>query len=938
MSESLRVLKNSIAGDLYTDDLYRYMVSTDASIFRVTPACVVYPRNTKDVCRVVAFATANKMAIHCRGAGSGLCGSAVGKGIVLDFTKYMNQLIKIDLDKKNFECEPGFRFGELNAALKDNGLFFPPDPSSGEYASFGGMYATNASGAHSVKYGNVSDYIADAQIVLASGRIITLSDISETAFHDLPKNLKELFQLYTKLTEIIEKSYPNVRHNVSGYNLRKLVQEGRLYLENLFSGSEGTLGIATRLKFRLADKPPFDSLVVAFFNNIVDSVRAVQMILPMTPSGIEVMDKSILNFAKKNERSLKDKIPDNIDNVLLIEFDSSRPDRCLSQARSAMDLLQREKLTTNAHIAVSNEEKENFWAIRRAAVPILYKIKSDKKILALIEDAAVPINRLVEYFDGIYGILKSHNVDFVVYGHIAKGLMHTRPLLNLKKPSDIALLKILADEVFQLVRGLGGSISGEHGDGRLRSAYISRQYPDIYPFFHETKRLLDPNNTLNPAIKTSDAPKPIWDTLRYGENYGSRDFKKMQLRWPEGFINEVEKCHGCTKCTTVTTATRMCPVYKFTRDEAASPKAKANILRALISGAVEDRALFDRAFQQVINTCIACGSCYHECPSNVNIPKMAMEARAQYAKQFGTPLSSHLVTSIELAGRTTRKISPIITHVMDSKIIRKAGEMLTGISAKREIDPLARRCLAERTGIKEGSGDIKVLYFTGCYASYIRPEIGEAAITVLTRMGMTVYTPRQHCCALPMLSKGMVPQARTAIEKNLAAWGPLLDQVDHIVVTCSSCGLALMKEWADVVKGPLVKKIAGKVIHISRLVNNHALRLKSRPYPLQLSYHTPCHLKVQPEPDSSVKMLSRIKDISVENLDSHCCGMAGTWGLYAANYDLSTRIGSDMINKLKASKPQLTVTDCPTCQMQLEQLGAGTVRHPIKVVSKSLAP
>lgn len=928
-------MKNSIAGDLYTDELYRYMVSTDASIFRVNPACVVYPRNTEDVCRVVAFAGANKMTVHCRGAGSGLCGSALGTGIVLDFTKYMNRLIGIDPDKKIFECQPGFRFGELNAVLRGKKLFFPPDPSSGEYASFGGMYGTNASGAHSVKYGNVADYIIDAQIVLASGRVITLSGISSTPFNKLPENFRGLFKLYEKHAEIIEKSYPDVRHNVAGYNLRKLVQNNRLHLEKLFSGSEGTLGIVTRLKFRLADRPLHNSLVVAFFSNIVDSARAVQMILPMAPSGIEVMDKSILEFAGKN--SPGDKIPGNTDNVLLIEFDSRHRDQCVSQARSAMALLEREKLTTNFHLAVSNEEKKRFWAIRKAAVPLLYKIKGEKKILALIEDAAVPTDRLVEYFNGIYGILRRHNVDFVVYGHIAKGLMHTRPLLNLKDPSDIRLLEILADEVFDLVLGIGGSISGEHGDGRLRSAYIRLQYPEIYPFFRETKRLLDTNNILNPAIKTIDDPGRSWDTLRYGRNYCSRDPVKKHLLWPEGFVNEIERCHGCTKCTTVTTATRMCPVYKFTRDEAASPKAKANILRALISGAVDDRALFARAFQQVIDNCIACGSCYHECPSNVNIPKMAMEARARYVKQFGTPLASRLVTGLELAGRTTRKISPAITRVMNSGVIRRAGEMLTGISARRRFDPPARRCLAERTGIREGRGDMEVLYFAGCYASYIRPEIGEAAIRVLTGMNMTVHIPKQHCCALPMLSKGMVPQARAAIAKNLAAWGPLLDRVDHIVVTCSSCGLALMKEWAYAAQGPLVKKVADKVIHISRLVNNHDFRIKPGSSPLRVSYHSPCHLKVQPEPDSSVKMLSRIKGIRVEHLDSHCCGMAGSWGMYAANYDLSTRIGSDLIDKVRASDPQVTVTDCPTCRMQLEQLGAGTVRHPIEVLSDSLA-
>lgn len=800
-------LRNCINGSVYTDYLHTYLLSTDASIFRKNPACVVYPKNFQDIIQTAAFARENALTIHPRGAGSGLCGSALGNGIVIDFTKYMNKLINIDLKNKTFECEPGYRLGQLESELRGKGLFFPPDPSSGEYASFGGMYGTNASGAHSVKYGNVSDYILDADVVLGTGRLIKLSDIKAGEYNSLPENLQKLWQMYMKKKQIIENAYPNINNNVAGYNLRGLVDNNHLILNRLFAGQEGTLGIAASLKFKLIDKPKHDSLTVAFFDNIVAASRAVQMILPMKPSGIEVMDKSLLNLARKSDKTLQNRIPKGIDNVLLIEFDEKEPGICIELANKAKSLIEKEKLTDKAYIAVSAKEKQKFWGVRKAAVPILYKLKGEKKILALIEDAVVPTDCLVEYFTGIYRILNRHKVEFVTYGHIAKGLLHTRPLLNLKDQNDINLLKVLADEVFDLVHSLGGSVSGEHGDGRLRSAYIKKQYPEIYPLFLKTKNLLDPYGLLNPEIKTFHEPEQMSKFLRFGSHYKAFDLKEKALNWPRGFIQETEKCHGCSKCTTITTAARMCPVYKFTLDESAAPKAKANILRALISGYCDTSELYKKTFQQVIEKCINCGSCYKECPSEVNIPKLAIEAKAQFVKKFGITLENRLLTGAEFAGVNTRKISHLMKPVINMKITRKAGEKFTGISSKRNIINFASQSLFERIKPIEGRGSINLIYFAGCYAGYVRPEIGQAAIKVLKAMHTKIHTPKQHCCGLPMLSKGMTEQARAKINQNLSQWRSLIDQSDYIVVTCSSCGLALMQKWEYLVDTKEVQSV-----------------------------------------------------------------------------------------------------------------------------------
>ena len=930
-------LNRKISGDVYRDPVRIYMLSTDASIYRRQPAAVVYPRSNRDVISTVEFAAANGLSIHSRGAGSGLCGSAIGTGIVIDFTRYLNSLIKIDVDEGYFECEPGYRFGELEAALTGTGLFFPPAPSSGEYASFGGMYGTNASGAQSVKYGNVADYILDAEVVFSSGEMLALSDILARPFDGLPENLKNLYTLYTGQSQKIESSYPPIRYNSTGYNLRELVKKDLLDLTRLFAGSEGTLGIVTRLKFRLAPKPSHDSLIVAGFDDIVSSAIAVQKILPMGPSGIEILEKSLLQLVRNTDPGLKDKIPGDVDNILLIEFDGFDSGVCSRQAQEVRQLLEAEGLSGDIRIAVSDDEKARLWHIRKAAMPILYKLKGSKRILPLIEDAAVPTDQLVPYVEGLTTLLSGHQLDFIIYGHIAKGLLHTRPLLNLKDPADVKLLKPLADSVFELVHSLGGAISGEHGDGRIRSAYIKKQYPEIYDLFLETKRLLDGKNLFNPEIITAHDEYQVEKHLRFGKGYEVKDIADEALNWPEGLSREIEKCHGCSKCTTITTATRMCPIYKFTRDEAAAPKAKANILRGPISGEIKDRELYEKAFQHVIEQCVNCGSCFAECPSNVNIPKMAIEARAQYVRRFGPSLENRLVVNAELAGRTTRKFSGAIKKLMDLKPVKQMGQYITGISARRDFPAFESKSLFERIEPWEGGGSPRILYFAGCYSSYLKPQIGQSAVAVLKSMGMTVVTPPQHCCGLPMLSKGMIKEAAAKIRQNQDKWQAVVNTVDHIVVTCSSCGFALMEDWQSLLDNEFTAGVKDKITHISSLLNNYFDRLDFKTCDTGVSYHAPCHLKIQDDPNSSIRLLSRIQGVALQDLKSHCCGMIGSWGLSADHFDLSKQIGSDMIAKLNQSAAAVGATDCPTCRMQMEQFSEKEIKHPIEIVYECLS-
>lgn len=932
-------LRDQIAGDVYYDKLRRYMHSTDGSIFRVEPSCTVYPRSLEDVQAVCSFAARNKLAVHPRGAGSGLCGACIGQGIVIDFTKYMNQLLDLKLNPGvdgEFTCEPGYKYGQLEELITGSGLFFPPSPSSGEYATFGGMYGTNAGGAYSVKYGNVADYIVDAEFVLTDGTVTTLSAIENTPPEKLGDQFKNLFGLLKNNKESILAAYPNIACNVSGYELREAAESERLRLHKILGGSEGTLAIVTKLTFKLVRKLPYESLLVAYFDDKISSAKAAQIALRYNPAGIEIMDKSLLELASSYKKELADRIPQGVDNVLLIEFDGETAEEVKKSAEESMRRIQGDFLSKNIAIAVNEEEKEQFTAVRKAAVPILYLLKGKKKILALVEDAAVPTDTLIDYFDGLYDIFGRHGVSFVTYGHIAKGLLHNRPMLDMKDPQDIELLKVLADEVYELVSRLGGTISGEHGDGRLRSCYIPRQYKSIYDIFLRVKSIFDPNDMFNPDIKTVNDPYQMTKHLRYGADYRAIDTGKKMLLWNEGLVEEAEKCHGCSKCTTVTYATRMCPVYKVLKDEATTPKAKANILRALLSGVISSEAIYTKTFQEVMNHCLNCGSCSIECPSKVNIPKLALEAKSRYAEKFGVPMQAKMVTMFEMVGRRFRKFAPIISFVMMPKFMRKLTKPISGLSPEREFIQFSTQSLSDIIDRTEGTGNKVVMYFAGCYASYVRPEIGESTVDVLLNLGFKVVTPNQHCCGIPHLSKGLADKTRQQIAENIKCWGKLVDEVDYIVTSCSSCALALKKEWGYYLSGEAIDKIAAKTIMVTDLVGPLLKDRNISRLEINLAYHQPCHMRLLPDPQSSLKALKLLPGVTVENLQSSCCGMAGSWGLADEHYDLSVKIGTPMVEKLVASKAQIGVTECPTCMMQMEHLGDKPVLNPIEVIDRCL--
>jgi FAD/FMN-containing dehydrogenase/Fe-S oxidoreductase len=929
-------LSQSLTGECYSDLERRYLASTDGSIYKILPQAVVYPFNNDDIKIVVEFCRQNYLSLHPRGSGGGICGAALGEGIVLDLTKFMNRVLEVNLKEKYIICEAGIKGGKISEILKGSNLFYPVDPSSFEYASIGGMYNANASGSHSVKYGNTNDYVIDAEVILSDGNIFWLSEIEQKKYNDLPKNFKSIFDLYNKNKIKIEKSYPKLQCNLSGYNLRELVKNNKLKLVNLFAGSEGTLGIISQVKLKIIDKPHHNILIIAYFNTIEDSVKAVENILLLNPSAIEIMDKSLLNLAREQDSQLRQQIPGDIDNVLMIECDGNDLDKLTDWSNSVLQILKNKNLTEKAYVCLKESDKDKFWAIRKAAAPMLYKLRGKSKTTHLIESAAIPTSQLVKYFQLMYKLMEKYKLNFSIVGHIAKGVVHTEPQLNLKSKRDVELLKILTDEASDIIISLGGTISGEHGEGLNRSYYIKKQYPEIYPLFVETKSLLDPYNILNPKIKTHYDPLQVKSHLRYGKDYKEKIiFTDLNLHWDyEQLISEVDMCNGCSSCTTPSNLFRMCPIYKFTQDELATPRSKANLIRGLISGELNLELLNDSFFIMLMEKCVNCGACYIECPSNVNIPKLVAEAKSNYYKNHPAPLLYKIVSNLDIIAKIPSFLIKTNNLLLNLPLIKNILSALLQADLKSFNMLLSERNLY-KTQLKKkniNTTNKKILFFSGCYYNYMEPKVSEAAIKLLEKSGYNVYYPEQFCCGIPALSKGLINRFKKNIEKNITSWGHLINEVDYIVSACSSCTFALKKEWSYLIDDKIIETIRRKSVLISEILNNSNIINELK---ITCLYHMPCHLKYQNNSNSSLNLLQTIKDIKVYNIDSNCCGLAGSYGIYNKNKILSNLIGADLSKRInKINTYDIVLTDCPSCRMRLKSITNKKVIHPVELFAQ----
>jgi FAD/FMN-containing dehydrogenase/Fe-S oxidoreductase len=960
-------LRERIDGDVRFDDLSRQLYATDASAYEVTPIGVVYPTSTADVQAVVEYCHTREMGVLPRGGGTSLAGQSVNEAVVLDFTKYMNTVQDIDPEDRLARAHPGVTLGDLNAALDPHGLKFAPDPAWGEKSALGGAIGNNSTGSHSLQYGKTDAYIESCEVVLADGTVTQFGEVSvdelragaagETDISPAERRIYDAVCSVLDERDLVERSYPELKRNVSGYNLDRLVAEaedGTVNLARLLAGSEGTLAIVTEATVSLEPIPEEKAVALLRYDTVGDAMADVAPIVDHDPAAVEVLDDVLLELARDTEEfgALVDEmVPEGTEAVLLVEFyaDSDeegheRVDRLLADRLPDGERAETDAPThaTSAIEAHDESERARFWKLRKSGLPILLSRTSDAKHASFIEDVAVPPESLPEFVADFQTILDEYDTFASFYGHAGPGCLHVRPLIDMKQQRGLDQMEGISEAVTDLAVKYGGSVSGEHGDGRARTEFNRKLYgQEVWELFRELKTAFDPKWILNPGQVcgyAADESLPedtpgravavsMVENLRFSPAYDAEVEFEPSLNWDEnGVQGMVELCHGCGGCRGPqdTTGGVMCPTYRASEEESTSTRGRANALRQAISGDLSLAETDEEFAAEVMDLCIGCKGCAKNCPSEVDMAKLKAEFQHQQHEQSGPSLRDRLfahVDKVSAVGSALAPLPSLLQRVPGSGLVT---EKLLGIARERELPTFRRETLVDwaedhEPAVSAESASRRVLLFPDTYTNYSHPEVGEAAVELLEAAGIHVRVADDVTASgRAAHSKGFLDTARERAETNVSVLAPKAATGWDIVVPEPSDAVMFQSDYLDLLSGDDVERVAANTYGFCEYLDRFRLdeHLDFEPAATSLVYHGHCHQKAHSRDHHAAAVLRRA-GYDVDALDSGCCGMAGSFGYEAEHYSMSQSIADILDDQISESSGAVVVTPGASCRSQL---------------------
>src|SRR5688572_30349723 len=729
-----RALRAAIAGEVRFDRVSRVLYSTDASVYQIEPLGVVVARTRDDIVQTVRLCQEYRCPLTLRGGGTSQAGQTVGSGLILDTSKHLNRLLEVDPERRIARVEPGIVLDELNHQLKPHGLRFAPDISTASRATVGGMMANNSAGARSVLYGITLHHVLEQQVVLSDGTLAHFRDLSPAELDEAcggeslaARGCRTVRRLAAECGDKIERRYPKLLRRVGGYNLNEFARTDRPFnLTRLMIGSEGTLGVILEATINLVPLPKAKAVMAIEFTSLLEALEAAPLILRHRPSAVEVMDKFILDFTRQNaelDRKRRTFIEGDPGALLCVEFyaDEARdlPPRLEALERD----LRAAGYGYRYFHAVDLAAQARIWSVREAGLGLSMAMKDDNKSLSFVEDTAVAPERLRDFIERFLDIVRRHGTTAGVYAHASVGCLHVRPVVNLKTEAGLRTFESLANEVSDLVLEFGGALSGEHGDGLVRSPFMRKMFgPVLYDAFREIKRTFDPRGILNPG-KIVDAP-PLTSNLRYTPAYRARtpDTWFDYSAWG-GMGGAVEMCSGLGVCRKTLDGT-MCPSYMATREEAHSTRGRANTLRLVMAGRLDESGLGDEGVREVLDLCLECRACKAECPVGVDVARFKGEFLADYWQRHGTPLRARALGHVHALSRWASRFAPLSNWLANSAPAKAINEALLGIDRRRKLPQFQRRTLAKRIGVRSGrlQPAPNVLLFNDTFTNHYDPE------------------------------------------------------------------------------------------------------------------------------------------------------------------------------------------------------------------------
>jgi len=996
-------LRAVVRGEVRFDALARTLWATDASIYEITPVGVVMPRGVEDVVAAVRLAGDEGVPITPRGAATGLTGGAVGGGLQLDLSRHMNRTLEVDPAGRTATVEPGVVLDELNAALQPHGLHFAPDVATANRATIGGMIANNSCGAHSIVYGRTVDHVLELTCVLADGSVVTFqrprgvresgsegvreedTNVSRSrsqgtaeslnegrtsdahaggssAFSSLTPSLphpltpsaggfaRALGDIRDRYYGDIEARFPKLLRSNGGYGLDRLGPPGTPADPiRILCGSEGTLGIVVRAKLRLTPLPAARGLAVLHFEDVAAALAAAPKCLEYQPAAVELIDRMILDAARRGAGRLHvdSLIVGDPGAVLVVEFFGDSGDDVAQRVRTFVQAAETLGLCRLIVPVLDPAQQAQVWSLRTSGLGLLMSRPGQRQSYAFVEDTAVDPSRLKAYIADFAGILAQEGVrEAGYYAHASVGCIHVRPVLNLRDAADVARMARIAARVCELAVRYGGTMTGEHGDGLLRSQWLETLYgPNVIAAFREVKDLFDPRRLLNPG-KIVDPP-PMTEHLRFGGGFRAAPVKStLDFSEHGGPAGMAQMCSGVGACRKTLSGT-MCPSYVATRDETDTTRARANALRIALSDRGLLDGLTDPRLAEVMDLCLACKACKSECPTGVDMARLKAEYLHAVHLARGVPRGARFIADLPERLAWASRVPRLANFVAGLGLARLLAQWRYGLDRRVAPPRLAtrtfRRWFARRRRQRRARPAPRgpVALFVDTWTNYVMPQPGMAAVRVLEAAGFEVLCPPHGCCGRPLISQGLLHEARQRAEMNLRAFVRFPREGTPIVGVEPSCVLTFVDELPRLLDLPGARRFPGSVFtvdqFIGQLLRDEPDALRFKPSDREAIVHVHCHQKALTDPSASIALLGRAFD-RVQALDAGCCGMAGAFGHQRNHYEVARRIGEHRLFPAvrQAADGAVAVTGF-SCRQQIEHHTPVRPRHLIEWVADALA-
>jgi FAD/FMN-containing dehydrogenase/Fe-S oxidoreductase len=949
-------LRGVVNGEVLCDAASRALYATDASLFEIWPLAVVRPRSTADVAATVRWAAENGVPVHARGAGSSLCGDALGPGVVIDCSSHLRRIVATGAD--TVRVQAGVVAGQLEEHLARVGRCFGPDPPNVWVTTVGGMIGRDISGSRLLRHGSVRGRIRAAEVVLADGSVVELTAVpeaeaaapqAEVGGDRVVALAGGMASLLAAAQGVIRRDQPAGRRSHGGYRLADLRHDGVIDLPRLLCGAEGTLGIVTEATLATVPADAASAVALLLFDSLDAAARAALRLAGRGPSACDLFDKRHLALARDARVAFELLIPPVADAGLLVEFVGADAAAASSRLEEAIRLVSgSRRLCIDVRRAEDAADVALFWDLSRQVVSTLHGVRGEERPVPFIEDIVVPPEALPEFLRRLQAVLKQQSATAMLFGHAAHGQLHVRPYVD---PAAPERLVPLAEAVYAEVFALGGTLGGEQGLGLSRTRFFRRGFPELSAVFDQVRTLFDPQGIMNPGRLSG----PVGESFPFrtlpglspsANGPGPTDTRLPVLSWPAGgFLAEVDACNGCGGCRSQSALVRMCPRYRENPGEESAPRAKASLLAAIATGRIDARAVAGEAVAAVADTCFNCHQCRLDCAAGVDIPALVTEIRAAHVAANGLGATDWLLSRIDGVSALGGRFPALTNALLESPRARWVLEKVFGLAQGRRLP----RCTGNRTlrwatrrGLTRPSqrGGPRVLYFLDTFARRHDPELAEAFVALLERSGVGVYIdPRQVSAGMPLVSAGDVAAARRLASRNLRILAEAVRLGYRIVCTEPAAVTCIRHDYPRLIDdedmGRVVDATCDAATFLWELHRDGRLPSPVRPLRDRVLYHAPCHVRVAGGTSPAEQLLRLIPGITVDATDRGCSGMAGTFGLARRHYRSSLRIGRPLMTAVRSGAVDYGATDCSACRIQMEQGTSKPTVHPVKLLARA---